>query len=533
MAQQSLRDIIKQEYKKCAASPIYFMKRYCYIQHPQRGKILFQLYPFQEDTLDQLADHDYNIILKSRQLGISTLTAGYALWLMIFKDDTNVLVIATKQDVAKNIVTKVRVMYDNLPTWLKGSEKATANNKLSLELENGSKIKAVSSASDSGRSEALSLLIIDEVAFIDDNKVVPIWASSQQTLATGGKAILLSTPNGTDNFFHMMWTQAESDDGKFNCIRLPWTVHPERDLNWRAEQDELLGPRLAAQECDCDFSTSGNTVMAIDALDWYKQTYMQEPLEKRGIDGNFWVWEPANYTTTYIVACDVARGDSSDYSTIEVFKSDTLEQVAEYKGRIGTKDFGNMAVAIATEYNDALLVIENANVGWAAIQPAIDRNYQNLYYSHRAEEVINDPIRHLKRGLDLTSIDNMIAGFTTSTKIRPMMISKLELYIREHSLIIRSSRLLGELAVFIWKNGKPQAQSGHNDDLVIATCIAMWVRDTALRLKQAGVDLNRAMLDSLTRVAPVYHNRGPGGVDPWKWKPDPKGGDEDLSWLLH
>lgn len=528
----SLREIIKQEYKKCAASPVYFMKKYCYIQHPQRGRILFQLYPFQEDTLQQLAEHDYNIILKSRQLGISTLTAGYALWLMLFKSDSNVLVIATKQDVAKNLVSKVRIMYSNLPTWLRGNEKATADNKLSLELENGSKIKAVSSASDSGRSEALSLLIIDEVAFIDDNKVVPIWASSQQTLATGGKAILLSTPNGTENFFHLMWTQAEAaTDGKFNCIRLPWDVHPERDLDWRQEQDELLGPRMAAQECDCNFSTSGNTVMPIDSLEWYKLTYMKDPMEKRGIDGNFWVWEPADYNTTYVVACDVARGDGSDYSTIQVFKVDSLEQVAEYKGYIGTKDFGNMAVAIATEYNDAVLVIENANVGWAAIQPAIDRNYKNLYFSHRSEEVINDPLKHLKRGLDLTNKDNMIAGFTTSTKTRPMMISKLELYIREKSVIIHSSRLLNELAVFIWKNGKAQAQSGHNDDLVMAACIGIWVRDTALQLKQAGIDLNRAMLDSFTRVGGVYNANSPG-QDPWKWNPDPKGGDEDLTWLI-
>lgn len=528
--QLSLKDIIKEEYKKCAASPVYFMKKYCYIQHPTRGKLLFNLYPFQEKTLEQFAIHDYNVILKSRQLGISTLTAGYALWLMLFKADTNVLVIATKQDVAKNLVTKVRVMYDNLPSWLSGNERPTANNKLSLELENGSKIKAVSSAADSGRSEALSLLIIDEVAFIDDNKVVPIWASSQQTLATGGKAILLSTPNGTGNFFHKTWTDSEAGQNKFNTIRLPWTVHPDRDLNWRKEQDELLGPRLAAQECDCDFSTSGNTVIPIDALEWYEQTYCREPIEKRGIDGNFWVWEPVDYSKNYVVACDVARGDATDYSTIQVFESVTLTQVAEYKGQLGTKDFGNMAVAVATEYNDALLVIENANVGWAAIQPAIDRGYKNLFYSHRSEDVLNDPMKHLKRGFDLRDTSDMVAGFTTSTKLRPMMISKLELYIREKAIILRSRRAIDELKVFIWKNGKQQAQSGYNDDLVLALCIGTWVRDTALQLRQMGIDLNRTMLDSFTRVGGVYNPTNGTQTDPWKWRVGGK--DEDLSWLI-
>jgi len=530
--QPSLRDIIKEEYKKSAASPVYFMKKYCYIQHPTRGKLLFNLYPFQEKTLEQFANNDYNIILKSRQLGISTLTAGYALWLMLFKADTNVLVIATKQEVAKNLVTKVRVMYDNLPSWLRGNEKPTANNKLSLELENGSKIKAVSSAADSGRSEALSLLIIDEVAFIDDNKVVPIWASSQQTLATGGKAILLSTPNGTGNFFHKTWMDSEAGTNKFNTIRLPWQVHPERDNDWRKEQDELLGPRMAAQECDCDFSTSGNTVIPIDNIDWYANTYGREPMEKRGIDGNFWVWEPVDYSKNYIVSCDVARGDATDYSTIQVFETVTLTQVAEYKGQLGTKDFGNMAVAIATEYNDALLVIENANVGWAAIQPAIDRNYKNLYYSSRNDDVLNDPMKHLKRGYDLRDTADMIAGFTTSAKIRPMMISKLELYMREKSIILRSARLLDEIRVFIWKNGKPQAQTGYNDDLVLSACIGVWVRDTALQLRQQGIELNKTMINSFTRVGGVYNPGNGFQTDPWKWKPDGKGGEESLDWLI-
>ena len=195
---KSLKDIIKEEYKKCLLDPVHFMKKYCQIQHPQKGKIPFHLYPFQEDALRDLRDFDYNVILKSRQLGISTLSAGYALWLMTFFGDKNILVIATKQEVAKNLVLKVKVMYENLPSWLKLP--ATEDNKLSLRLNNGSQIKATSSSGDSGRSEALSLLIIDEAAFISN--VEEIWISAQQTLATGGGAIILSSPNGTGNFFH-------------------------------------------------------------------------------------------------------------------------------------------------------------------------------------------------------------------------------------------------------------------------------------------------------------------------------------------
>ena len=163
-AKKSLKEIIRDEYIKCANDPVHFMKKYCIIQHPMKGKIYFHLYAFQERTLNTLSNNRFNVILKSRQMGISTLTAGYALWCMLFKKDFNILVIATTQEVAKNLVTKVRVMHDNLPSWLKGT--TVSDNKLSLSFKNGSQIKAVSSAGTAGRSEALSLLIIDKTVFL-------------------------------------------------------------------------------------------------------------------------------------------------------------------------------------------------------------------------------------------------------------------------------------------------------------------------------------------------------------------------------
>ena len=181
MKPQVLKEVIKKEYQKCAKDPIYFLKKYCVVQHPMKGKVPFHLYEYQEKSLKTFEEHRFNIILKARQLGLSTLTAGYSLWMMTFRQDKNILVIATKQDTAKNLVTKVRVMHANLPSWLK--QKCTEDNKLSLRYNNGSQIKAVSSGEDSGRSEALSLLILDEAAFID--KIEPIWAAASQTLSTG------------------------------------------------------------------------------------------------------------------------------------------------------------------------------------------------------------------------------------------------------------------------------------------------------------------------------------------------------------
>lgn len=524
----TLKEIIREEYKKCIQDPVHFMKKYCQIQHPQKGKIPFHLYPFQEQTLRDLRDHDYNIILKSRQLGISTLSAGYALWLMTFFGDKNILVIATKQEVAKNLVLKVKVMYENLPSWLKLP--ALEDNKLSLRLNNGSQIKATSSSGDSGRSEALSLLIIDEAAFISN--VEDIWISAQQTLATGGGAIILSTPNGTGNFFHKTWVGAEEGTNRFNTIKLHWTVHPERNQAWRDKQDELLGPKGAAQECDCDFISSGHTVIEGALLQWYNQTTIQEPLEKRGIDGNLWIWEPPDYQKDYIVVADVARGDGADHSAFHVIDVETVTQVAEYKGQIHTKDYGNMLVTIATEYNDALLVIENANVGWATIQVAIDRGYKNLYYSPK-DGAIADVSQQLARYVDLKDTSQMTPGFTTSSRTRPLVISKLDTYMRERVPVIRSKRLIEELFVFIWNNSRAEAQYGYNDDLVMSFCIALWIRDTALQLRQQGMDLNRKTLDYFGKGAGAYSSTAGMRKDTgWSMSTGHKDADEDLTWLI-
>jgi hypothetical protein len=161
------------------------------------------------------------------------------------------------------------------------------------------------------------MLIIDEAAFIEG--IDEIWASAQQTLATGGGAVVLSTPYGVGNWFHKTWVRAEAQENDFLPIKLPWYVHPERNEAWRKRQDELLGdPKLAAQECDCDFNTSGDIVFHAEWIDFLSQTTIQEPIERRGADKNLWIWEPADYSRDYMVMADVARGDGKDFSGCHV-----------------------------------------------------------------------------------------------------------------------------------------------------------------------------------------------------------------------
>lgn len=255
---------ILREINKCKKSPVYFMKKYCVIQTLKGGKIPFNVYDFQAMVLDILKDNEKVIINKSRQLGISTLMAGFALWLTLFFSDKSILVIATKQTVAANLVAKTKMMYNLLPLWLRTLRPVVDNNKLTISFNNDSFIKATASSEDAGRSESLSYLFVDEAAFIRNADT--IWTAAQPTLSTGGRAVLFSTPNGTGNLFARLFTEASGNIdpntgiGKngFRAISLPWTVHPDRNQAWRDKQDLDLGPRMAKQEC-----VSGDSIIKI------------------------------------------------------------------------------------------------------------------------------------------------------------------------------------------------------------------------------------------------------------------------------
>ena len=531
--QPNLRDIIKEEYKKCLLDPIYFMKKYVKIQHPHRGTIPFELYPFQEDTLQTFCDNRFNLVLKSRQMGITTLVAAYSLWLMIFHQDKNVLIISIKQEVSKEIVTKVRFANDHLPSWLKVV--ATEDNRLSLRLKNGSAIKATSSSSDAGRSMALSLLVLDEAAFIDCAD--DIWTSAQSTLSTGGNAIILSTPNGVGNWFHKMWIEAEKKKNDFKTITLPWHLHPERDQAWRDLQTKNLGEKGANQECDCDFLTSGMNVVDLNILKWYEENLVHDPMEIRG-GGGLWIFEPPNYSKDYIVSADVARGDGQDYSAFHVIDAETLEQVAEFVDQPGTKDYGNQLVNLATEYNDALLIVERENIGWAVLQQIVDRKYQNTFYCSADLKYIE--VERQLRNKYYSEEKKLLPGFSTTITTRPLVISKLEAYIREKSIKIHSIRTINELKTFVWKNGKAQAADNYNDDLVMSLGLGLWVRDTALKLRQEGIYLTKKMLDTINvpktpdASSPIYTSKSTSNAQQyWQMKTGLGPNEiEKLDWLL-
>ena len=523
MSEVNIKDVIRSEYVKCLTDPSHFMKKYCMVQHPKRGRVNFNLYPFQEQVLKLWLKNDYTIINKSRQLGISTLAAGFSLWTMLFHKDKTVLCIATKQATAINMVDKVQFMYQQLPSWLRGKEKPDSNNKQSLKLSNGSQIVASSAASDAGRSYAVSLLLIDEAAFIDG--IDRIYTAIKPTISAGGGCIALSSPNGIGNWFHKTWVGALNSENSFLPIKLPWDVHPERDTQWFENEKANMGAQEIAQEYECDFLASGNNVVTNDILEYYEKNHIIDPVERRGMAGDYWIWEYPDPTETYVVSADVARGDGSDYSTFHVLATKSHRQVAEFKSKIGTREFANNLITAATEYNSALLVVENAAIGWDVINSLIERGYPNIYHSPKGGDMSIDNFIYKMEN------DQTIPGLTNKSTTRPLFISKLESSLRSKEFIFYSKRMLEELRTFIWDHGKAQAQSGYNDDLTMALAFGLYIRDTALVYHQNGMDMTRATLNNINVASSGISAGTYMDQNPWQMQ-DGHGNTYDLNWLM-
>ncbi len=481
------KDEALKELVKCGKDPKYFINNFARISHPLHGLLPFHLYDFQEDIIDDFNSHRFNVILKARQLGISTTCAGYIAWLMLFHRDKNILVIATKLSTAANLVKKVKGIIKHLPKWMQIAS-ITVDNRNSFELQNGSQIKASSTSGDAGRSEALTLLVIDEAAFVEG--LDELWTGLYPTLSTGGRCIALSTPNGVGNWFHKTYIEAEGGSNDFKSTILPWEVHPDRDADWFAKETRNMSKRQIAQELQCNFNMSGETVFHPDDIKELED-YVCEPKYKTGVDRNLWVWETFEIGSNYLISADVARGDGKDYSTFHVMKLETLEIIAEYQGKIPPDDFSILLANTGREYGNCMIVVENNSVGFAVLDKLIDNhNYPNVYWSRKStHEQVEQYVAESQSGT--------IPGFSTTTKTRPLIIAKMEEYIRNKLIKIYSTRILSEIKTFIWHYGKPEALRGYNDDLVMALAIGCWVRDTALLNNSRDLEYKKAFLDAM------------------------------------
>jgi len=536
---------------RCRKDPIYFIKKYAVIRHPTKGLLPFKLWDFQEDTLQSFLENSYNIILKARQMGISTLVAAYIAWLITFYKNKEVFILAVKQDMAINLVAKVKVVIQNLPDWMNPG--ISLNNRASIELANGSKVKASGTTESGARSEALSLLVIDEVAFI--RNMEEIWIAAQPTLATGGDCVVLSTPNGMGNFFHKLYVQAEEGEevevaGKkniFNPIKLHWSLHPERNEKWAENERKKIGIQAFAQEYDCDFLQSGSNVISYQDLKWYKEfpvesegynaeecPHIREPIDKIWLNKNLWIWKYPQSGKTYILTADVARGDGTDNSTFQIIDVENYEQVAEYRGKITTDMFSQLIVSTASQYNNAYVAVENIGIGHSVAMKVLELDYRNCHWTSRDPSKINIENAYMFANNPYNVPRNAVPGFTTSSKTRPLIIARLEEDIRTHSFIMHSQRLFDECMTFVFQNGKPEAMENYNDDLIMSAAICSYLRYANLTMYGSGNSvLNQVSINSRPFEFALYadrRDRNKAAESSWKMKTGI--GEDDIRWLV-
>jgi len=477
---------IKKEIMKCGKDPGYFLNSYAKISHPGRGLVPFKTYGFQSELLKDFNDYRFNVILKARQLGISTITAGYVAWLMMFRREKNILVVATKFSTAANLVKKVKALIKNLPEWIRISE-ISVDNRTSFELSNGSQIKASTTSPDAGRSEALSLLVVDEAAHVPE--LEEMWKGLYPTLSTGGRCIALSTPNGVGNWFHQTYIDAEEQRNSFHPRKLPWDMHPERDMEWFEKETKNMSKRDIAQELECNFNMSGETIIHPDDIERMLSQAL-EPKYRTGFDRNYHIWEEHQSGANYLIVADVARGDGQDYSVFHVIKLETMEVIAEYQGKPNIDMFANMLNTVGREFGNCMVVVENNNIGFSVLEKLILMEYPNVYHSIKStHEYVEQYAAEGRSGA--------VPGFTTSSKTRPLIVAKFEEFVRNKVITLYSSRVINEIRTFVWNNGRPQAMRGYNDDLVMSLAIACWIRDTVVTSSKRDMKYTKAMLDSI------------------------------------
>lgn len=477
------------EIVKCGKDPIYFIKKYMSVQHPKRGTLPFDTYPFQDDVIKAMLEHRFNIVLKSRQLGLSTITAAYAAWLAIFYKDKNILIIATKKDVATNLMKKIKFMIKSVPEWL--VLPTYEETMTEMRFSNGSQIKAVPTSPDAGRSEALSLLIVDEAAIIRDFE--EIWTGLSPTLSTGGSAIVLSTPYGVGGQYYKLWVEAEAQQNNFNPIRLMWWVHPEHDEEWFAKETASLARRKIAQEYLCDFNASGETFLEVDVLEVMRDMIC-DPIEKLEPDRSVWVWQRPIPGRRYVISADVSRGDSADFSTFHVIDTETSEVAAEYMGKIKPELLAELMMKYGRMYGDAMLCPENNSFGYSTATRLKEKGYAPLYYENHK----GDPFLYVAG-------DDDLAGFSTQKGSRIAIMTRLEELLRNKLLKSYSRRLYDQLQAFVWVGQKPQALKDAHDDLIMSLAIGAWLVGGSTEINERDRAMAMAILKA-TRLE--RHDQG-------------------------
>ena len=435
---------------------VFFFSLFCYVIHPVRGKVRFELYPYQKAVLYQFILQRFNILLKFRQAGITELISMYCLWLASYHPNKKINIISIKDTTAKKVLKKIKFMYKNLPWYMQtpiiNGRTGEFGSASMIEFDNGSFIESIPTSPEAGRSESLSHLVLDEAAI--GRWASANWSAAFPTLSTGGSAIINSTPYGMCNFYHSTWVDAIAGGNPFNAIRLYWQMHPERDQSWYDQMASALGPKRTAQEIDGDFLSSGNTVFDMADIKAIEDCLSDYPVLKYRFNRQYRQFNEPDPNKQYFIGADVATGRGSDYSSFTCMDKLGEEQVV-YKGRMAVDKYARLLGDTGQLFNFAVVAPESNDVGLAVTSALQSEGYPNLYYYQKLLK---------KKGKSRPEVDKS-PGWLTTQKNRSVIIEGLEQDIREENIIVKDPFFVQEAPTFIYDGlGRPVAMGKHRNN---------------------------------------------------------------------
>jgi hypothetical protein len=491
-----------QEYVKCChpdSGYEYFMRNYFYIQHPVLGQLLYDPYAFQLKLIDNYHANRFSVSMMPRQTGKTTSAAGYLLWYAMFHPDKTVLIAAHQYSGAQEIMDRIRYAYEMCPFWLKAG--VETYNKGNIDFENKSRIVARATTEKTGRGMSLSLLYLDEFAFVRPSIAKEFWTSISPTLSTGGKCIITSTPNSDEDQFATIWKQANKKVDEygnptpvgvngFSPFRAEWWEHPERDEKWKNEEIGKIGEERFRREHGLEFIIDEETL--IDSL-VLSRLLAVDPQYKTGQVR--WFKKPSK-EHIYTVALDPSMGTGGDPAAIQVFEADTGDQVAEWRHNKTPipEQITLLADICKRIYEDTggkapvYYSLENNSIGEGALISLSEYGEENIKGSMLSEPKRLGQTRRYRR------------GFETSQRSKLDACSKLKNLLENDKLRIQSQLLISELKTFVAARGSYAAKIGETDDLVMSTLLAIRMFQN---LQTYHVDINKHIRDHTERIEPM------------------------------
>ena len=448
--------------------PFYFMEHFFYIQHPVKGKLLFEPFDYQTRLVQSYHGHRFNVNMLPRQSGKTTCAAGYLLWYAMFVPDVTILIAAHKYTGSQEIMQRVRYAYELCPDYIRCG--VVSYNKGSIEFDNGSRIVSATTTSNTGRGMSISLLYCDEFAFVAPNIATEFWTSISPTLATGGRAIITSTPNSDEDTFALIWTEANNKFDEFGeerevgvngffPYRAHWSEHPDRDENWMREELGRIGEERFRREYECEFLVFDETLISSVCL-----------AELQGIDpkerlGQVRWYGKIRPNATYLVALDPSTGTGGDYSAIQIFELPSFEQIGEWHHNTTPVNqqirlLKDITTYIKTQGDPQLYwSCENNAIGEACLTCIKDIGEENIPGYFLSEPIRKGHVRRFRKGFNTTHKSKMTAGV------------KLKSLIESRKMTIYSKPLISELKTYVASGIGFRAKVGEHDDLVSATLL--------------------------------------------------------------